>query len=185
MTYDPEYSAFEPEPPEPQRDLISRVVNAALLNRQTFLDIRDDPTAMFQVYGLVVAASIASAIGAIDSPGAAVANAVLTFAGWLITVHVAWFLRSFIFDSIHAEASRPELMRVIGIAYGPALLRAFGIIPGIGGVVWAAATIWMLVVIVVGMKATLGFENYWPPIGILVVGALLNALVSMIVFGIF
>jgi hypothetical protein len=42
----------------------------------------------------------------------------------------------------------------------------------------------MLVAIVVGMKATLGFTNYWPPIGILVVGALLNAVISMIMFGI-
>ena len=184
MIYDSESGEFEPEPPEPQRDLTSRVVNAALLNHRTFLDIKGDPTAMFQVYGLVVAASLASAIGAIDNPGVAVVNALLTFVGWLVTVHVAWFLRSFIFDSIHVEASRPEMMRVIGIAYGPALLRVFGIIPGIGGFIWAAATIWMLVAIVVGMKATLGFTNYWPPIGILVVGALLNAVISMIMFGI-
>ena len=130
---------------------------------------------------LVIAAAIASAIGSIDDPGTAIANGVLVVTGWLVYAHVAWFLRSFIFDSIRAEADRDEMLRVVGIAYGPALLRAFGIIPFVGGVIWAIATIWLLVAVAVGLKSTLAFENYWPAVGIIVVGIILNLVLSLIV----
>ena len=181
MNYDPEGTVFNPEPPNAPRDILSRVVNAALLNRQTFRDIGDDVGANAQVYGLVGAAAVASAIGSIDDLRVAIGNAILTVAGWLVYSHVAWFLRSYIFDSIYAEAGRENMLRVVGIAYGPALLRAFGIIPGIGGVIWALATIWILVAVVFGLKSTLHFENYWPAVRILVVGIMLNIFLSLVV----
>jgi hypothetical protein len=33
------------------------------------------------------------------------------------------------------------------------------------------------------LKTTLAFDNYWPAVGIIVVGALVNGVVSLIVFG--
>jgi hypothetical protein len=184
MNYDPEGTVFNPEPPAAPKDLLSRALNAALLNRATFRDVSDDVSANKQIYGLVGAAAIASAIGSIDDPGNAVANAILVVAGWLIYAHVASFMRGVLFDSIHADASREGMIRVVGIAYGPTLLRAFAIIPVIGGVIWLLSTIWFLVVVAVGLKTTLAFDNYWPAVGIIVVGALVNGVVSLIVFGI-
>lgn len=184
MSFDSERSVFEPEPPEAPRDMVSRAINAALLDRRTFRDIKEDPAGTMQVYGLVAAAAAASFIGSVDNPGAAVSNAVLTVAGWLIYAHIAWFMRSYVFDTIHAEAARPDMLRVVGIAYGPSLFRISGIIPGIGGLIWAVTTIWLLVAIVFGLKSTLAFENYWPAVGIIVLGAFLNAALSAIVFGI-
>ena len=176
---------FEPEPPSAPRDISSRVVNAALLDRQTFRDVKTDPAATGQVYVLVAVAAIASAIGTIDDPGDVVSNAFLVVGGWFIYSHVAWFMRSYLFDTVHAEAARPDLLRVVGIAYGPALLRVFGIVPQIGGVIWLLSTIWLLVAIVVGLKTTLAFENYWPAVGIVVVGMILNGLLATVVFAIF
>lgn len=173
---------FEPEPPSSPRDISSRAISAALLDRRTFRDISEDTFASAQVYALVGAAAIASAIGSIDEPGEAVSNAVLVVAGWAIYAHVAWFMRTFLFDSVYAEAGRQEMLRVVGISYGPALLRVFAIVPGIGGVIWLASTIWLLVAIAVGLKTTLAFENYWPAAGILVAGIILNTTLSAIVF---
>jgi len=182
MTYDPEGAVFNPEPPAAPRDLLSRAVNAALLNRETFRDVSDDVGGNVQVYGLVGAAAVASAIGSINDPGIAITNAILVVAGWLIYAHVASFMRGVLFDSIRADASREGMMRVVGIAYGPTLLRAFAIIPVIGGVIWLLSTIWFLVVVAVGLKTTLAFDNYWPAVGIIVLGALVNGTVSYIVF---
>ncbi|HIF11433.1 MAG TPA: hypothetical protein EYQ82_00060, partial [Dehalococcoidia bacterium] len=142
MNYDPEETVFNPVPMAAPKDLLSRALNAALLNRATFRDVSDDAGANVQVYALVGAAAVASAIGSIDDPGLAVANAILVVAGWLIYAHVASFMRGVLFDSIHAEASREGMIRVVGIAYGPTLLRAFAIIPVIGGVIWLLSTIW-------------------------------------------
>ncbi len=181
MNYDPGGGYFEPESPDAPRDFISRVVNAALLNPRTFRDISEDSSGTLQVYGLVGAAAIASAIGSINDPGLAIGNGIQTVAGWLIYAHVAWFLRSYLFDSIRADASRENMLRIVGIAYGPGLLRALGILPGIGDVIWLAATIWLVVAIGIGLKSTLGFENYWPVVGIIVIGAILNITLSTIV----
>jgi len=184
MNYDPDETIFNPEPPEVPRDLLSRAVNAAMLNRVTFQDVSDDVSANKMIYGLVGAAAVASAIGAIDDPGVAISNAILVVAGWLIYAHVASFMRGVLFDSIHADASREGMIRVVGIAYGPTLLRAFTIIPVIGEVIMLLSTIWFLVVVAVGLKTTLAFDNYWPAVGIIVVGALVNGVVSLIVYGI-
>lgn len=182
MSYEPEFNSFEPEPPDGPRDFTSRVVNAALLNRRTFRDIQEDPAGTAQVYALVGAAAVAAAIGTLDNPTLAIQNAFLTVAGWLIYSHVAWFLRGYIFDSIHAEVSRPNMMRVIGIAYGPGLLRAFGIVPGVGEIIFAVATIWIVVTIAVGLRSTLAFSDYGPVAGIIAIGILLNFTLSAIVF---
>ncbi|MBT3943112.1 MAG: hypothetical protein HOC77_10440 [Chloroflexi bacterium] len=182
MTYDPGFDTFDPEPPEAPRDFTSRVVNAALLNRRTFRDIQEDPTGTAQVYVLVAAAAVAAGIGSIDDPTLAIQNAFLTVAGWLIYSHVAWFMRSYIFDSIHAEASRPNMMRVVGIAYGAGLFRALGIVPGIGELIFALATIWIVVAIAVGLKSTLAFKDYGPVVGIIAIGVLLNFTLSAFVF---
>jgi hypothetical protein len=40
------------------------------------------------------------------------------------------------------------------------------------------------VAIVFGLKTTLAYENYWPPVGIIVLGAVVNSILSLIVFGI-
>ena len=184
MNYDPEGAVFDPGPPEAPRDIVSRAINAALFNRRTFHEIQEDPGTTSQVRWLVVVAAIAAVIGSIKDPSEAIINGVLVVTGWLIYAHVAWFLRSFLFDSIHSEASRPEMLRVVGIAYGPSLLRVFGIIPVVGGIIWAVVTIWMLVAIVFGLKTTLAYENYWPPVGIIVLGAVVNSILSLIVFGI-
>jgi hypothetical protein len=184
MTYDPEEAVFNPEPPEAPRDLLSRAVNVALLNRATFRDVSDDVGGNVQVYGLVGAAAVASAIGSINDPGIAITNAILVVAGWLIYAHVASFMRGVLFDSIRADVSREGMMRVVGIAYGPTLLRAFAIIPVIGGVIWLLSTIWFLVVVAVGLKTTLAFDNYWPAVGIIVLGAMVNGTVSYIVFSV-
>ena len=185
MTYDPEVTVFDPERPIVPRDLLSRAVNAAVLNPATFRDVGDDVGGNAQVYGLVGAAAVASAIGSINDPGTAIANAILVVAGWLIYAHVAAFMRGVLFDSIHTDVSREGMIRVVGIAYGPSLLRAFAIIPDIGGVIWLLSTIWFLIVVVVGLKTTLAFKNYWPAVGIIVVGALVNGVASFIVYPIF
>ena len=49
MNYDPEANIFDPEPPEAPRDLASRAVNAALLDRATFREINEDTGANAQV----------------------------------------------------------------------------------------------------------------------------------------
>ena len=173
---------FGPEPPDRPRDFASRVVNAALLNRKTFQDIQGDKAGTFQVYALVAAAAIASAIGTLDDLSLAFQNVFLTIAGWLIYSHVAWFMRSYIFDSVRAEASRPNMMRVVGIAYGAGLLRAFGVVPVVGELVFALATIWIIVGISVGLKSSLAFENYGPVMGIIGIGIILNFTLSSLVF---
>ncbi len=184
MNYEPEFDRYEPDPPDGPRDFASRVVNAALLNRRTFQDIQEDPAGTAQVYVLVGAAAVAAAIGTMDHPTLAIQNAFLTVAGWLIYSHVAWFMRSYIFDTVHAEVSRPNMMRVVGIAYGAGLFRAFGIVPGVGDLVFALATIWIVVTIAVGLRSTLAFENYGPVAGIIAIGILLNFTLSALVFAV-
>lgn len=176
---------FEPHPAPAPRNFYRQVVGAALLNGGTFRDVHSDSTATVKVYGLVAAAAIASVIGSIDDPRRAAGIVLLLVSSWLIYAHVAWFMRSYLYDSIHAEAARSEMLRVVGIAYGPALIFALGGIPGIGEVARVAPVIWMAVAIVVGFKSALAFGSYFPALGIFALSTLLIWILSGVIFAIF
>ena len=79
-----------------------------------------------------------------------------------------------------------EMMRTLGFAQSPGLLRIFGSIPGVGALVLVIVSIWMLVAMVIAVRQALDYTSTWRAVGVCVVGWVLSnviAVVFLIIFG--
>ena len=52
-----------------------------------------------------------------------------------------------------------ELLRTIGFAASPGILRIFGMVPAIGGTIYVMSTVWMLVAMVIAIRQALDYNS--------------------------
>jgi hypothetical protein len=67
-------------------------------------------------------------------------------------------------------------MRAMGFASAPGWLRLLGLVPGLGGVIFVGASVWMLVAATVAVKKALNYESTYRAAGITVVCWILSTL---------
>lgn len=134
--------------------LQQRAIGALMLNTAIYEEIEDDPGALQQAAMLVAIVALVSGLigGAMNSGHfltGLVGHLLSTLVGWVVWGVVIWLVGTRIFD---AEAEAPEVLRVIGFAYAPALFSAF---PCIGPLVM----LWLLATGFFATRAVLDLDN--------------------------
>lgn len=169
--------------------LFSRMVRAMQLSSGLYEEVEADTSATGQALAAVVIGSIASGAGA--ALGAVAGGSALDIAwsllfglgtaigGWLLWALFAFILGVSIFRGPHTSSTWGELLRTMGFANSPGVLRLFAFMPLAGGVISLAAYVWMLVAAVVAIRQALDFST-----GRAIVTALVGWLAHMfLVFG--
>lgn len=130
--------------------LLQHVLKAACFDARVYSAIGDRPEAMFRSLAVVAATGIASGIGiqGLTIEGRDESPAILmllTFStaiiGWLLWATVVYLLGTRL---LGGQAGYRDLMRSLGMVYGPGLLLAFIAIPSVGGTLWLVSLAWML-----------------------------------------
>ena len=107
--------------------------------------------------------------------------------GWLAWALFAYWIGTSIFRGPHTEATYGQLLRTLGFANSPGLLRFFTFIPYIGSLIGFIALVWVLVAGVIAVRQALDFST-GRAIGTCIVGwliyVLLAFLLSALVFGV-
>ena len=75
------------------------------------------------------------------------------------------------------RADHGELLRTIGFASAPGLIRILGIIPGIRELVFLIAGIWMLVAMVIAVRQALDYTSTLRAVGVCLIGWLIQGLI--------
>jgi len=145
------------------RGMLLRAYMAARLDRATFRAVRGDPDAVLNALGIVILAGIAVAVGMSSEIGEVVERGVtgaeigdrlvgawfgaVTFmVGWLIWAGMAFGVgKAF----QRENATFREILRVLGVCFGPGLLLMFTAITPFA---FNVVTIWMLIVGVTALK---------------------------------
>ena len=78
-----------------------------------------------------------------------------------------------------------EMLRTIGFASAPGLVRILGIIPGLMGLVFLASGIWMLIAVVIAVRQALDYQSTARAVGVCLIGWIAQALIMAVVFMIF
>ena len=134
--------------------------------------------------GVVLLSSVAGGIGSVGlGTGGVIMGSVAALIGW-----VAWaFLTCFIGTRLLAEpqtrADAGELMRTLGFAQSPGLVRIVGIVPGVGPLVLGIVSIWMLVAMVIAVRQALDYTSTWRAVGVCLVGWAVSGVISFLFFG--
>jgi hypothetical protein len=166
---------------------VRRAIGAAALDRDIYEEVEADAGATRQAIGLVLAASVAGGIGlsgfATPNVGAILTGIPVSLIAWIAWAALTYLLGSRFFPEPHTRADVGQLLRTIGFASAPGVLRVFGVLSVIGPLLYAAASVWMLLAMVVAVRQALDYRSTARAVGVCVVGWLLS-LVLAAVFGI-
>jgi hypothetical protein len=140
---------------------LQRAIGAARLNVPVFEEIEADRTATAQALLIVVLSSLAAGIGFTAGIYNApvlhrVMLALLLWVFWAISTYIVGV---YLMPEPQTQTNVGELLRTIGFAASPGTLRILGVIPVIGGTIYAISTVWMLVAMVIAIRQALDYKS--------------------------
>ncbi len=164
-----------------------RIIRAAKLDVHLYEEVEADKKAMGQAMGVVILSSIAAGIGsiAIGGIGGILIGTLLALIGWYIWAYLTYFIGTKVLPEPQTRAGHAELLRTIGFSSSPGLIRVLGIIPGLAGVVFLVASIWMLVAMVIAVRQALDYKSTLRAVGVCAIGWIIQAVILAFVFAIF
>jgi hypothetical protein len=137
------------------------MIRAAMLDIRLYEEVEADRKATGQAVGIVVLSSLAAGIGfgARGGVGGLVVGTLVALIGWYAWAYLIYFLGTRFFPEQQTQATHGELLRTIGFSSAPGLLRLFGIIPGLTGIVFGVSLVWMLVTMVIAVRQALDYTS--------------------------
>jgi len=138
-----------------------RALRAAKLDAGVFDEVMENPKLMTQAIIVVFIYGAAVAYGTFGRAGVAGINSaiIITLAGWYIWAFSTYIVGVRLFPETRTTGDRKAFMRAMGFASSPGWLRLLGLVPEVGGVIFAVASIWMVVAAVVAVKKALNYTS--------------------------
>ena len=163
-----------------------RIIRAAKLDVNLYEEVEADKQAMGQAMRVVVLSSIAAGVGSIATGGirGILLGTIAALVGWYIWAFLTYFIGTKLLPEPQTESDIGELLRTIGFSSSPGLIRVVGIIPGLGGMVFFAASIWMLVAMVIAVRQALDYKSTLRAVGVCAIGWLVQMLIFGVLFSI-
>ncbi len=169
--------------------LKERMIRAAKLDVHLYEEVEADTSAMGQAMLVVVISSLAAGIGSLGRGGAGfgsiVAGTVTALIGWYIWAYLTYFIGAKLLPEPGTKADPGELLRTIGFAASPGLIRVAGIVPGISGVIFLIASVWMLIAMIVAVRQALDYKSTLRAVGVCVIGWVIQAFILILLFSMF
>jgi hypothetical protein len=154
--------------------LLNRVIGAALLRPAIYEEVEADRSATMQAIGVVALSSLAAGVGALGFASTRVTTlagiSLLAFAVWGIWALLTLQIGTRIIPSPRTQADLGQLLRTIGFASAPGILRFAGVIPGTTAVVFAVTALWMLVAMIVAIRQALDYTSTARAFGVCALG---------------
>jgi len=162
---------------------MNRMMGAAKLSVDVYEEVEADKTAMRQATGVVVLSSLAAGIGSIGG-GGGLGSGILfgtlaALLGWYIWAYITYLVGTKLLPEPQTKADHGELLRTIGFSSSPGLIRIFGVIPGLTGIVFAVASIWMLIAMVVAVRQALDYQSTLRAVGVCIIGWVIQTAILM------
>jgi hypothetical protein len=166
------------------QNYIDRIVRAAKLDINLYEEVEADKGAMGQAMGVVVLSSIAAGIGSVGTIGVKgiIIGAITALIAWYVWAYMTYFIGAKILPEPQTKADHGELLRTIGFSSSPGLIRVLAIIPGISGIIFAIASIWMLTAMVIAVRQALDYQSTLRAVGVCIIGWVIQAIILMILF---
>jgi hypothetical protein len=162
---------------------VERMIGAARLNTNTYEEVEADRGATGQALGVVVLASVASGIGMGQGLRGLVIGTVLSLIGWAIWAWLIYFIGTRWLPEPDTNADAGQLLRTVGFATSPGVLRVLGIVPLLGELVFVVTAIWTLIAMVVAVRQALDYRSTGRAVGVCIIGWLVQLAILVVVGG--
>jgi len=164
--------------------LTQRMIRAARLDPHLYEEVEADTMAMQQAMLVVVLSSVAVGIAVIGKGagiGFMLVNTIAALAGWYVWAFLTYWIGTKILPEPQTHTTHSELLRVLGFAAAPGVIRIIGLIPPLSQLVFFVANIWMLAAMVVAVRQALDYSGTLRAVGVCVIGWLVQAVVVLVV----
>src|SRR5918993_1633980 len=130
-----------------------RAIGAAKLNVPIFEEIEADRAATGQALIIVVLSNLAAGIGLTerlyDAP--VLHRVMLALILWVFWAISTYIVGVYLMPETETQTDVGELLRTIGFAASPGILRIFGTLPAVGEMIYGISTAWMVVAMVIAI----------------------------------
>src|SRR5471032_2479427 len=142
---------------------VMRLIGALALDPVTYEEVEADRSATGQALLVVVLSSVGAGIGARGLGSGSLESMVFISAVSLIA-WASWALLTYqigvrVLPEAETHADVGELLRTIGFAAAPGMLRIFGVVPGAAIPAFALTAVWMLVAMIVAVRQALDYKS--------------------------
>jgi Yip1 domain len=160
-------------------NLTERMIRAARLDAQLYEEVEADTGALGQAMSVVVLSSLAAGIGTYSTGGVVgiVGGVLGTLVGWYLWALTTYLIGTRLLPTAATEADLGQLLRTIGFASSPGLIRVLGVIRPISGLVFLVAALWSLAAMVIGVRQALDYESTWRALGVCFIGWMVYGIV--------
>ena len=152
--------------------MLRRMLGAATFNVHVYEEVEADRSATPQAFLVVVLVSLASGIGYLSTGGISglIGGLIIGVVGWGFWAFITYIIGTTLLRTPETEANWGQLLRTLGFAQSPGILRVFGFIPVIGPVIFFAASVWQILTMVVAVRQALDYRSTWRAVGVVLIG---------------
>ena len=169
---------------------VMRLIGALALDPVTYEEVEADRSATGQAMLVVVLSSVGAGIGArglgSGSPRSMVFISAVSLLAWAAWALLTYQIGVRLLPEADTRSDVGELLRTIGFAAAPGMLRIFGIVPGAAVAAFAITAVWMLVAMVVAVRQALDYKSTARAVGVCILGWALAIAIAVglgLVFG--
>ncbi len=161
-----------------QASVIERAIGAARLDPRAYEDVEHDQTATGPALVIVAIAAVANGIGSAGEAGVLglIGGVVFALLGFVLYAGIAYLIGGKLFATRETTATWGQLIRTLGFAQAPGILRVLGIVPVIGGLIQLIVGVWILIASIIAIRQACDFSTG---------RAVLTAVVAWIVYFVF
>lgn len=160
---------------------INRIFRAAKLDATLYEEVEADKGALGQAMGVVVLSSVATGVGGVARGGLGILIGVLlALVSWYVWAYLIYFIGTRLLPEPETRTNHGELLRTIGFASAPGILRVMGIIPEGRALVFWVSTVWMIIAMVVAVRQALDYKSTFRAVGVCIIGWILQAMVLVL-----
>lgn len=163
---------------------LQRLIGAMALDRAIFEDVEADERATGQAFLVVLASSVAAGIG-FRSPDEQTLASIVFFSMLALLTWIGWALLTFeigtrLMPDTVTRSNVGELLRTLGFAATPGLLRVLGIMPSVMLPVHVVTTLWMLAAMVVAVQQALDYRSTTKAVAVCGLGLALSVSIAIV-----
>jgi hypothetical protein len=153
---------------------LQRLIGAMSLDVAIYEEVEADRSATTQAFAVVLLSSLAAGVGARGFNENSLPNvafiSIVSLLAWAAWALVTFEIGGRVMPEPQTQVDVGELLRTIGFASTPGLLRVLGIVPGVTAPVFAVTAIWMLLAMIVAVRQALDYRSTARAVGVCVLG---------------
>ena len=165
-----------------KKNFLNRVYRAIKIDPDLYEEVEHDKSATIQAASVVVLSSLAAGVGAIHL-GASnfLLGPALSLINWFIWAFFIFVIGTKLFPENQTKSNVGELLRTIGFASSPGIIRVFGLTPELTSVTFIGAQFWILACMVVAVRQALDYKSLWKAFGVVFISGFIISLIFFLI----